>query len=81
MTDGQTPMKMEKARNGLYFVAAVDADGRLAFNPIVSAYSTFTSLIFRNPPLRLRAMHSARHTAQTAVQHAARLRSDWTLEL
>jgi len=48
---------------------------------IVSAYSTFTSLIFRNPPLQLRAMHSKRRTAQTSAQHAGRLPSDWTLEL
>jgi len=45
------------------------------------AYSTFTSLIFRNPPLQLRAMHSEMRTAQTFVQHAARLPSDWTLQL
>ena len=46
----------------------------------VPAYSTFTSLPFRNPPLQRRAMHSARRNAQTSAQQADRLPSDWTLE-
>jgi len=41
VTDGQTPMKMEQASNGLYSVAAVDADGRLAFNLIYCIFHIY----------------------------------------